>query len=87
MKKVAAAAFLAGILTANIALAEPAADILKQALSAGGKNDPASLRERIVRMKEFEGLQGKIVFDAHGKAQRGMFVFSIENGTFRRIDR
>ena len=36
MKKVAAAAFLAGILTANVALAEPAADILKQAGVTGG---------------------------------------------------
>ncbi|HUX36406.1 MAG TPA: ABC transporter substrate-binding protein [Rectinemataceae bacterium] len=63
-----------------------AASILRAAIASGGRKTAMALRDRILALRSFDGLQGKIEFDSRGRATRTMFLFRIEGGSFKRID-
>jgi branched-chain amino acid transport system substrate-binding protein len=63
-----------------------AASVLRAALASSDSTTPKALSDRIIAIKDFDGLQGKIEFNADGKATRTMFLFKIEGGAFHRID-
>ncbi len=63
-----------------------AASVLRAALVSGGPATPKTLSDRIIAIRGFDGLQGKIEFNTDGKATRTMFLFRIDGGVFRRID-
>lgn len=63
-----------------------AAAILRAAIAAEGSRDASVLRDRIMTIGRFEGLQGPIEFSPAGIATRTMFTFRIEDGAFKRID-
>ena len=63
-----------------------ASSVLRAALAAKGSTTPTALSDRIIDMGSFGGLQGKILFDATGKATRSLFLFKVEGGAFRRIE-
>jgi len=63
-----------------------AASVLRAALASGCPATPKALSDRIISIQDFDGLQGKIKFNADGKATRTMFFFKIEGGAFRLID-
>ncbi|HUX41681.1 MAG TPA: ABC transporter substrate-binding protein [Rectinemataceae bacterium] len=60
--------------------------ILRVALAAGSDYSPEAVKRRIHAIGSFRVLQGTIAFDAEGKVTRTMFLFTIENGAFKRID-
>ncbi|MDA8410856.1 MAG: ABC transporter substrate-binding protein [Treponema sp.] len=62
------------------------AAILRKALAGPGPTAAVSIRDRIIAIGHFDGLQGPIDFNAKGSATRAMFLFRIENGAFRRLD-
>ena len=55
-----------------------AAQILFDALSLD--DDPATLKDTILRHKTFPGVQGEITFDRYGDPSRQHFIVSIQNG-------
>ncbi|MEN6475183.1 MAG: ABC transporter substrate-binding protein [Syntrophaceae bacterium] len=57
--------------------------VLAQALSQNP--DPKRLKETILAMKRFKGLQGDIVFDRYGDNQREPFLLTIRKGAFVEI--
>ncbi|HTX72079.1 MAG TPA: ABC transporter substrate-binding protein [Rectinemataceae bacterium] len=63
-----------------------AASILRAALASSASWLPKALRDRVIAIREFSGLQGPIRFDADGKAQRTLFLFTIDHGAFKRLD-
>jgi branched-chain amino acid transport system substrate-binding protein len=62
------------------------ASILRSALSLAPGAGPAELRKRIIATGEFKGLQGTIRFNDNAESERDMFLFTIKNGTFERVD-
>ena len=62
------------------------AAILRKALATGHSTQAQKLRDQIIAIRNFEGLQGHIVFDQKGNSTRDMFLFEIANGAFKRID-
>ncbi len=63
-----------------------AALILRTALAAGKGRTARELRDTILDLGEFEGLQGPIRFDAQGNAARGLYTYTIERGRFKSIN-
>ena len=49
-------------------------------------NDISSLKNRILNIKEYEGLQGDIVFDKYGDVFREYFMMEVKNADFVKID-
>ncbi|WP_455382259.1 ABC transporter substrate-binding protein [Salinispira pacifica] len=62
------------------------ASILRRVLLAAHGTRPKELKRALLRIRTFDGLQGPISFDSFGDAQRPMFLYQIEGGTFRRIE-
>jgi len=54
--------------------------VIKQAYELNP--DSSKLKETILNKREFEGLQGKILFDRYGDPIRNPFIIKIENGKF-----
>lgn len=44
------------------------------------------IKENLLKQREFEGLQGKIVFDKYGDVIREYYNFEVKNGEFIKID-
>lgn len=63
-----------------------ASSILRTALGAERKVDPVDLRQRIIKIGTFNGLQGKISFNINAEAEREMFRFIIKGGSFQRVE-
>ncbi|MCX8027102.1 MAG: ABC transporter substrate-binding protein [Thermodesulfovibrionales bacterium] len=58
--------------------------MIKKALETNP--DPAKLKETIINISEFDGLQGRFKIDRFGDAVRKPFILKIENKNFVRID-
>ena len=63
-----------------------AASILGRSLASSRAYDAQSLRDELLAIRNFEGLQGEISFDASGDASRRLFLFEIDHGAFVRVD-
>ncbi len=60
--------------------------ILRAALATSRSAEPAALRDRILAIGHFDLPVGGISFDPGGKVTRTMFLFTIEDGAFKRIE-
>jgi branched-chain amino acid transport system substrate-binding protein len=60
--------------------------VLRSALSTGAGTQPQQLREKILQIGAFDGIQGPIRFAPDGNAERDIFLYKIKNGTFESID-
>ena len=60
--------------------------ILRAALAAGSDYSPEAVKRRIHAIGSFRVLRGTIAFDAEGNVSRTMFLFTIKDGAFKRID-
>jgi branched-chain amino acid transport system substrate-binding protein len=63
-----------------------AAMILRATLATGIRPLPRLIRDRILSIQVFDGLQGAIRFDAEGNAERDLFRYVIEHGAYKSID-
>lgn len=63
-----------------------AAAVLREALSRTYTPTPAGVKDAVLGIGTFRGLQGNIVFDAKGDASRTQFLFIIKDGTFVRLE-
>jgi branched-chain amino acid transport system substrate-binding protein len=61
------------------------ANILLEALSKN--EDPAQLKETILNIRTFKGLEGEIVIDKFGDAKRKVFLMTVRNGQFANLER
>ncbi|MEA1883818.1 MAG: ABC transporter substrate-binding protein [Thermotogota bacterium] len=59
--------------------------VLSEALKSGVKPEPMKIREKILSIGEFHGLQSTISIDQMGKTKRDVFLFTVENNSFKRI--
>jgi len=59
--------------------------ILIEALKSGVKPEPLKIKEKILSVGEFQGLQGTISIDQMGKTRREVFLFTVEANSFKRI--
>ena len=59
--------------------------VLSEALKSGVKPEPMQIKEKILSIGEFQGLQGTIFIDQMGKTKRDVFLFTVENNSFKRI--
>jgi branched-chain amino acid transport system substrate-binding protein len=62
------------------ACAYDAIRIVAQAIKDAGKPDRAALREALARVKDFDGVTGKITIDANRNARKSATVLTIKNG-------
>jgi len=62
-----------------------AVKIIAAALARNG-GDPRRLKETLLAMGKFQGLQGEITLDRFGDAVRKVFVIRIDNGAFARVE-
>lgn len=60
--------------------------VLRSALAAGARPLPLPLRDTILRIGSFEGIQGPIRFARDGNAERELFLYVIRNGSFESVD-
>lgn len=58
--------------------------VLAKALSAARRADGPSIKEAILGIGRFEGLQGGIVIDRYGDCEKEPFVFAVRDGRFAR---
>ncbi len=63
-----------------------ASAMLRTTLATGIRPTPRLVKDKILALHEFEGLQGTIRFDAHGDAERDLFRYTIEHGSYKSID-
>jgi len=63
-----------------------AASILLKGLMAGKRFEPADIRQSIIKIGAFDGLQGTISFNDKAEADREMFLFTIRDGAFIRVE-
>lgn len=61
-----------------------AAQVVFQGLAAAGS--PARLKEAVVAIGRFSGLQGEFTVDRYGDAERTPFLMTVENGAFRHVE-
>lgn len=59
--------------------------VLSEALKSGVKPEPMQIKETILSIEKFQGLQGTISIDQMGKTKRDVFLFTVENSSFKRI--
>lgn len=57
--------------------------VLAQALSQNP--DPAQLKETLLKIRRFKGIQGDIVFDRYGDNRHDPLLFTVKNGAFVEI--
>lgn len=57
--------------------------IIKKALENGANRE--NMKEYILKIKRFEGLQGEITFDEFGDRQKRPFIMRITEGKFKRV--
>lgn len=62
-----------------------AVKIVAAALARNG-GDPRRLKETLLAMGKYQGLQGEITLDRFGDAVRKVFVIRIDNGAFTRVE-
>jgi branched-chain amino acid transport system substrate-binding protein len=63
-----------------------ASSILRQTIQLSRVYDAVSVRDKLLAIRKFEGLQGEIVFDDKGDASRSLFLYEIDHGAFKRVD-
>jgi len=63
-----------------------ASSILLRGIAAGSGFKPAEIRQAIINIGDFDGLQGAISFNEKAEADREMFLFTIRNGAFIRVE-
>jgi len=63
-----------------------AAMILRTVLAAKVGREPRKIRDKILELGAYDGLQGPIRFDAQGNAERDLFIFRIENGSYKSME-
>ncbi len=59
--------------------------LLAQILDRPIKPAPGTIKNEILNTGEFEGLQGKIIIDRLGKTKRDVFLFMVQERSFKRI--
>lgn len=59
--------------------------VLKRAMEEGDTFDINEVKQKIIEIKEFEGLQEKIVIDEYGDAYRPQAITTIMNGEFKEL--
>lgn len=59
--------------------------ILSDVLKTGIKPEPMKIKEKVLSIGEFNGLQGTLSIDQMGKTKRDVFLFTVENNSFKRI--
>lgn len=57
--------------------------IIKRAIEEGATRE--NIKEVILKIKKFHGLQGEIIFDEFGDNQKKPFVLEIKDGQFRKV--
>lgn len=57
--------------------------IIKKAVENGATRE--NIKETILKINRFEGLQGEIVFDEFGDIQKKPSIIKVENGRFKRV--
>lgn len=63
-----------------------AIQVLREALLNTGKISPKAIKESIIKIKNFAGLQENFYIDEFGDAQRDYFLIQVQNGEFKRVD-
>ena len=63
-----------------------AANLLFLALKKSKKWDADSLKETILKIKEFNGLQKKYIINQYGDTYRDYFLFTVKNGEFIKLE-
>jgi branched-chain amino acid transport system substrate-binding protein len=63
-----------------------AANALFEAMKKGPDLKPSTLKDNIIKVKDFKGLQGDYQIDKFGDNTRKYMVFRVENGTLRKVD-
>ncbi len=59
--------------------------ILREVLKSSIKPEPMQIKEKILSIGDFQGLQGTISIDQTGRTKRDVFLFTVENNSFKRI--
>ena len=63
-----------------------ATNALFEAMKKGPDLKPSTLKNNIIKAKDFKGLQGDYQIDRFGDSARKYMVFRIENGTLRKVN-
>ena len=63
------------------------AGMLRRLITERKPTDRAALRAELERMGGFDGVTGRMRFDAHGDAQKSLFMLTIQEGTIRRFEK
>lgn len=58
--------------------------IIKRAIEEGATRE--NIKDVILKIKKFKGLQGEIIFDEFGDIQKKSFILKFENGKFRKVE-
>lgn len=58
------------------------AQVVFKTIAAEHSVKASDIKNGILKQSEFDGLQGKIVFDAYGDVQRPEFIVTVKNGKF-----
>lgn len=61
------------------------AQILFEALRESDPDDSDAIKESILRIRVFEGLQSELRFDTYGDIQRPQFITTVQDGKFKTI--
>jgi len=59
--------------------------IIKKAIEKGAVKE--TMKETLLRIGKFEGLQGEITINKFGDREINPFIFKVENGRFKRVER
>lgn len=63
-----------------------AANVLFYAIEQSRKLDSESIKQELLKIKDFEGLQGNFSFDQYGDVEREYFMFQVIDGEFVRVE-
>jgi branched-chain amino acid transport system substrate-binding protein len=63
-----------------------AANALFEAMKKGPDLKPSTLKDNIIKARDFKGLQGDYQIDKFGDNARKYMIFRVENGTLRKVD-
>lgn len=59
---------------------------LKEALLKGSTHTAVELKNTLLEIKDFQGLQGNYSLDAYGDPHRDYFLFQVKNNAFQRVN-
>ncbi len=61
--------------------------ILKEAIETAGTTDVETVKDAIVEIGTFQGLQQTIEIDAFGDVRRGNYIYEVKNGEFTSLEK